>query len=387
MRRKGTVENPPLEWGQLLVLHNDQLRRVRMCWRQGRGGYRPVVPTGVDLEELDIDLVEEDADFEWQEVREGSVEDHVAEVVNDLWATATDWTRAHGRWCDFQLAGYDDQGQELFADGRRCQPSGGPEPAPEAVVDDAEAEFYSRPQWGRRADSRALDGRLFEHLDRLAADRDNAFDTAKSTLRAAQESFTSVQESIDAAPRLLSKASEVMRETMEYQREQFDQVRDERSGRVEFQSRAFSEMERSRRFDSMVGFLRYGVDATLANIVPIANRLLETLANRDLTVFPEFKSAQQAMAYLLHSLNTTQLLSLWNGNKKAAGGMRALLDVAAGMDNEQEALEQVARLIPLFKSQEFVDTAQPEQQLAARYIIGRMAMYRMGSYAEADTEN
>ena len=40
----------------------------------------------------------------------------------------------------------------------------------------------------------------------------------------------------------------------------------------------------------------------LTSILPVANRVFEVMAKRDMTVFPEFKCAQQAMVYLTITL-------------------------------------------------------------------------------------
>ncbi len=47
----------------------------------------------------------------------------------------------------------------------------------------------------------------------------------------------------------------------------------------------------------------------------------------------------------------------------------------------------MAALIRIFSSERFRDIAWPEQQLAARYIIGRLAIYRMAEYGEVQPEH
>ena len=54
-----------------------------------------------------------------------------------------------------------------------------------------------------------------------------------------------------------------------------------------------------------------------------------------------------------------------------------MLDEGSRLDNEREALLFVAEVIGVLRSEEFRDVATGEQQMAARYLLGRLAMYRM----------
>jgi hypothetical protein len=56
------------------------------------------------------------------------------------------------------------------------------------------------------------------------------------------------------------------------------------------------------------------------------------------------------------------------------------------MKVEREALDHVAPVVRVLRSERFRDLTRPEQQLAARFIIGRLATYRMADYGEDEAE-
>ena len=97
-------------------------------------------------------------------------------------------------------------------------------------------------------------------------------------------------------------------------------------------------------------------------------------------VFPEFKNAQQALAYLSLTFTGTQLQQLFPDKARAAGAFRAVLHDASKMEFERQALEHVADLLVIFRDTRFRDVATPEQQLAGNFILGRMALFRMNEY-------
>ena len=227
-----------------------------------------------------------------------------------------------------------------------------------------------------------MDNRINDFLDRMSSERNKSFDTARDSLVTAQQAFAAVQESIDAAPQLLSKPSDVLKEAIEYQSEQNRQIRDQSSGRLEMRAKAFAEMERSRRTGMVVEFLKFGVEAGIANVLPLANRFIEVFGNRNIIVFPEFKKAQQAMAYLVLDLTAFQLKQLFGDQKKSAGAFIGLLDEGSKIANERDALIHIIEAVRCLRSEEFRGITTPEQQLAARYIIGRLAMFRMADYGE-----
>jgi hypothetical protein len=231
-----------------------------------------------------------------------------------------------------------------------------------------------------------MDSRINEFLDRMSGERNKSFETARDSLATAQQAFASVQESIDAAPHLLSKASEVLKEAIDYQSEQNRQIRDQASGRLEMRAKAFAEMERSRRTGMVMEFLKFSVEAGIANVLPLANRFIEVFGNRNVMVFPEFKKAQQAMAYLVLDLTGFQLKQLFGDQKRSAGAFIGLLDEGSKIAHERDALIHAVDTIQILRSEEFRGVASPEQQLAARYIIGRLAMFRMADYGEDEAD-
>jgi hypothetical protein len=338
-----------------------------------------VIPVHVELDELRDDRDWDELElptthFEWSpEDAEGPAERRksIDEAIERLWTIAANWTRSRGDWCDFQLIGYGPDGELLFEDGRRCKladdehdndstppPGDGARPRPRVSRDSAE----------RIALQREHASALKEIIDYTKSDRDNAVGRANETL--------------EKNHRLWAQASDAVREAIDYQREQATRAQDQQSGRIELKARAYAEMEKTQRVTRLFDFLKYGMDSIVANVIPFADRVVEVLGNRNIAVFPEFNCAQQAMAYLVLTLTVTQLDLLMNRDRQAASAMLAVLDQAARIKSEHEALVQITRLIRLLRSDLFRDVADPEQQLAARYIIGRLAMYTMGDYGE-----
>jgi hypothetical protein len=85
-------------------------------------------------------------------------------------------------------------------------------------------------------------------------------------------------------------------------------------------------------------------------------------------------------------IDLTQLDVLTDKNREAATALVAVLDHASEMEIEPEALEYMASLVLVFRSERFRDVALPEQQLAGRFIIGRLALYRMAEYGEVQPD-
>lgn len=375
-RRKGSLTAPPIEWVRLLSESPPNLHRVALLWRRGAVPYRPIDPD--ELDERDAadwaDLELPDTDFEWTpDDPDNPIRDResIEEIVEKLWDAAVCWTRARGEWCDVQLVGYDADGDVLFEDGRRCKL--GDEDHPDPPEDrrhsgehgDHQREFQA---WRdiHRDHARSLE----RIIDYTRTDRDDAVRRSKATL--------------DDTSRLWSQANTAVREAIEYQREQVQRSHDQNSGRIELKARAFAEMEKTRRASQGFELAKYGLDLVVAHGVPLANRLFEVLGNRSMSVFPEFKYAQQAMAYLVLTLTATQLGVLTNNNKPAGAALLAVFDQASKMDDEREALEHAAALVRILRSERFRDVAQPEQQLAGRFIIGRLALYRIAEFGEDD---
>ena len=378
-RLKRSPMAPPQAWVELLQMHDLELNRVRMLWRRGAGKYQALLHSSEsDAEEWgNQELV--DTHFDWRARGDESVQqqrERITETVEGLWNLAIEWTTTHGPKCDFKLCGWDQNNDQLFGDGRRCTLGN------EFCDDDDDATDHDvppgprssgeAPPWregygGSRAGSWAhLDNLKDQFLNRLTEDRNWSFDTA--------------QKAMDVAPELLTQAGEVLKDTIVFQRDEVAKLRDRSTGQTELRARAFAEMERSRRTGMTMEFLRYAFDGTVAVAVPLANRLFEVLGNRSMQVFPEFKNAQQALAYLSLTFTGTQLQQLFPDKARAAGAFRAVLHDASKMEFERQALEHVADLLVIFRDTRFRDVATPEQQLAGNFILGRMALFRMNEY-------
>jgi hypothetical protein len=52
------------------------------------------------------------------------------------------------------------------------------------------------------------------------------------------------------------------------------------------------------------------------------------------------------------------------------------------VQDEREAIAHLVGLEKLFRNKKWFDVATAEQQIASRYILGRAAIYRMGSFGE-----
>jgi hypothetical protein len=372
-RRKGGLTAPPISWVRLLM-DTPRLHRVQMFWRRGAVPYRPLAVD--DIEDPDEARDFPETDLEWVPSTDPGRElERVEAIVAALWDAAVRWTRIHGEWCDFQLVGFGADDEVLFEEGRRCRPdddqqNNDSDTEQECFRDNERRHLHEVSHW------REVHQEHTRGLDRLI----NLFRTERD--EAARRS----KQSADDTQRLWSQANQAVREAIEYQREQVERSRELNSGRIELKARAFAEMEKSHRFARGMQFCSEVLDAAIAHGIPLANRLVEVLGDRNLTVFPEFKRAQQAMAYLSLTLTPTQLDALTDKNREAAEALRAVLDHASEMEIEPEALEYMAALIRIFRSERFRDIAWPEQQLAARYIIGRLAIYRMAEYGEVQAE-
>lgn len=376
---KRSLVSPPSAWFDLLLKHDLELGRVRLLWRRGAGPYRPLLahadpnaapddPIG-ELDETHFDWLIDESETVAQQ------RDRVAQIVDRLWSLAIEWTAAQNRPCDYKLCGWDRQAAALFEFGCRCTvPSAVEIDDDDEVPDDADGQRPASPTQPPhtptitpsreiRGSWQQLDAAKDQFIDRLTQDRNWSFDTA--------------QQAMDAAPALLVRASEILKDTIEYQREEVAQLRDRSSGQTELRARAFAEMERTQRSRFIFDFLKDTVHATLTLGAPLANRLIEVMANRNMQVFPQFENSQQAFAYLALSLTQTQLDQLFPGKPQAGGAMLVILTDASKLEVERDALELALDLLPLFRDKRFRDVATPEQQLAGNFVIGRMAMFRM----------
>ena len=129
-------------------------------------------------------------------------------------------------------------------------------------------------------------------------------------------------------------------------------------------------------------------EALIAAGVPLINQVVEVMGNRETsTVYPQFKCGQQAMAYLAISMTPHQLTMLFGDKRKAAGAVMGLLEEGAAIENERDALLHIAPVVRILRSEKFRNVATAEEQLAARYLIGRLALYRMSEYGDEREED
>jgi hypothetical protein len=365
-----------------------------MLWRRGKVPYRPLVPEHLNVDELsEEDLIEyelPETHFEWSlEPAESPTirRDGIQAIVNNLWEIATRWTRSRGEWCDFSLVGFDEDGEELFAVGRRLKIEDDPD-----LSDGDEGVSGARGTRGTRSPAATISpewreihkshtAELEKIIDYTKTDRDDAVSRSRETLDNNHRLWLQAQEASQSA-------NQVLRDAVAYEREQVERAKDQSSGRLKVQAHALTEMERTHRFGQALEFLKYGWDSAMTHVVPLVNRYVETVSGqRAPNDFPEFRQAQQAMAYLVLDLTPTQLDMMFDKDRKAAGAFLGRLDTGASMKVEREALDHVAPVVRILRSERFRDLTRPEQQLAARFIIGRLATYRMADYGEDEAED
>ncbi|WP_157595456.1 hypothetical protein [Plesiocystis pacifica] len=116
----------------------------------------------------------------------------------------------------------------------------------------------------------------------------------------------------------------------------------------------------------------------MGNLVPLASTVFDAWANRPTSNIAQFEYAQQAIAYLGMTLNESQLSTLFNGSHAAWQNFVEILEYSASQTEEREAIRALKGLEVLLRSQRFRDVADPEQQLAARFVLARAALYRVG---------
>jgi hypothetical protein len=381
MPQKETSTERPTDWVNLLLDHDEQLERVRMLWRRGGGAYRPMVPFDAAIDRLqtesDWDRLElGETHFMWtQDSGMGPTErrESIEAIVDDLWEIAVNWTRTRGVWCDFQLHGFDVDNHVLFEQGRRLYLT---LVSPHQTTGQSADQESTEPKVSRREFDWRLEQRLDKLLDRFTEERDKSATNARESLDAAKEA-------IEATPQLFSTAREVLCETIDYQRQQFEHLRSQGSGRYEAQAKVLGEMEHTKRAESVVGLCRHVWDTLLSTAIPFADRVVEVLGDRNITVFPEFKQAQQALNYLVLTLTPHQLNSMMPGKQASHASILAVFNTAAKKQSEREALRFCGDVARRFLGgEEFRSAATPEQQLAARFIIGRIALYKIQEFEE-----
>ena len=366
---------PPAEWIDHLDLHDEELTRVQLLWRRGSGRYRPLVESAADLDSLEraplsdweaIELPE--THFQWTTVADEDLDtrrDRIHDAARGLWEQVRRWVRRLGSRCDFKLTGFGQDNAILFESTRRVAHDG-----PERTSGHE----------GMSDGSGRTGAGLDEGWDRLDRTKD---DLIKWLVEERNTSFGMAQKASSAAPEMIASTRAILERAIDYQAEQVRGLIDQSTGRTEFQARAYAERQQTQRRAMTMEFLRLTLEATMTTVVPTAKSMFDTWANRSMQVFPEFQTAQQAVAYLGLTLTQTQLLGMFNQSQVAADGFVQLLDIVANEENERNALETMMVGIKALKSERFTRQATLEQQLAARYIIGRLAMYRMVEYGEA----
>jgi hypothetical protein len=376
--RKRQPNQTPPEWAELFSTHDSSLTRVRMLWRRGGGRYRPLVPVNLALEDLEALDFEEWEDLELPETHyEWAVptseapderERRLAETARELWAVAVHWTRAKGPVCDFQLRGYGGDENILFEDGKRCNLSG-----EQSRYDDSERE---RPPADEAMRAMIIDERAaWLQLDRvkdglvgrLTEDREKLFGHLDRTTR--------------AAPELIGHARDVLERAIEFQQRHFEEYMSRAGGKRELEARAFAEYQKTKRMDAALAAVKdMGASAIVA--LPALGKLIERVTGRPAQSLPNFKCAQQAMAYLYLSLEPERLAPcvMGEGEEKLAMAtkMIALIDHYSRTADERTMLAKAEPLIRnVLSRQSFRAVASEEEIIAVQYVMGRAALFRV----------
>ncbi|MFV8750352.1 hypothetical protein ACNOYE_07360 [Nannocystaceae bacterium ST9] len=372
---------PPSAWVDALDEHDGDLFRLRLYWRRGGGRYRPLVRPGVDLEALEDAPM---ADWESNELPgahpewdppdpQESVEEkriRIRRAAEHFWRLAVEWTRAHGPICDLQLRGYSNEGEVLFEEGKRCnlarprRSSGDANPLPverERVERDREHErerdFQARRESRLMADVHQIHHTYGDLLGSLKRERD--------------EAMTVTQETVRLVPDLFAAASKVIHESLEQHREQVRETLDSANGNREFEVRAYAARHETIRHEKTMGFLFDAVKAGVGGLGPLAAQIFETVRGKPTPGLLEFQQAQQALSYLYMTLTPMQVAYAF---PTSADEFMKVLDDASRHADEGDALRALKGMEVVFKSPRWAQTVQPDQALAARYIVGRIAL-------------
>jgi hypothetical protein len=115
--------------------------------------------------------------------------------------------------------------------------------------------------------------------------------------------------------------------------------------------------------------------------VPLAVQLSQVWASRKQHAVPVFERAQQAIAYLGLTMTDGQLRMLFSSDESSRSFVEVLAD-AAQVHDEREAIRRLVGLERLFRSERWIDSVTAEQQIAARFILGRAALFRMETFAD-----
>lgn len=382
----------PSAWVDALEEHDAELARVRLMWRRGGGRYRPMVRPDVDPNDLeeapmsDWDANElPDAHPEWSGPNPlESVEQARARVRKmgaHFWRLALDWTRANGPICDVQLRGYTSDGGVLFEEGKRCNLAAGSRRSTSAseglpVVERERVEHRREPTEHER--ERLEHERDFQarREARLMADVHQIHHTYGDLLgslkRERDEAMGLTQETIRLVPDLFAEASKVIRDSLDHHRAQVRETVANATGKREYEFHAYSEQQETARHDRTIGFLIEAVQVGVGMLGPLASQIIETMRGRaGATGFMEFQNAQQALAYLHMTLTQLQLGHLF---PNSVSDFMDILAECARCEDESEALRGLKGMEVIFKSPRWAQAAQPDQQIAARYVIGRISL-------------
>jgi hypothetical protein len=390
----------PAAWVDMLDENDADLARVRLLWRRGKGRYRPLVRDGIDPTELenasstDWDACElPDSNLVWA-VESGERPDarrrRLKHIATQLWTVAQHWARDRGPVIDFQLRGYGDDGGILFEVGKRYKNGNGngngngharrsrDEDETELDVDDERERERDRERDREREFVRRREDRLLGDFDQLHR---TYAELLTRLARERNEAMTTTQETTRVTPNLLTSAGEILKDAIEYQRTQVTNLLDQASGRRELDAIEIRERYRTQRQDQSYLFVRDIFTTVVGVGVPLALQLSQIWTSRTGHALPEFKVAQQAMAYLGLTLNAHQLRMLFSSDESSNSFLDTLGEAAQRQD-EREAIMHLVGLEKLFRSRLWADVVTPEQQIAARFILGRAAIYRIATFGE-----
>jgi hypothetical protein len=177
-------------------------------------------------------------------------------------------------------------------------------------------------------------------------------------------------------PSLFGSATDSVRDVLSFQREHTREAVANATGTREFEVRAFAERQQSYRNDRWLEFLWNSFQAGVGSLGPIVAQVVQAVSNKTSHGIPEFEYAQQAIAYLHLTLMPGQLAQLFP-HREAADEFMGILLAAAAKSDEGEALFALAGLEGMFRSTGWAAVAMPDQQIAARFIVGRAAMLRI----------
>lgn len=376
-------QTTPSVWVDLLDEHDHELRRVRLMWRRGGGRYRPLVRPGIDPADLEHAPL---ADWETHElpaacphwvVEPNETPDErrrrLKLLADHFWRLGVQWTRDHGPICDLQLRGYTDGDAILFEAGKRCnlaseQPAEPPTPfatSSEGLSPrerEREREFTAAREARLLADVGQIHRTYGDLLGSLKQERDDAIRT--------------LQESTRTIPSLFGAATDAIKDSIGFQKEHVRDLIANASGTREFEVRAFAERQQSYRHERTLGFLRDAVTASAGSVGSLIAQVIQTVNSKTSHGILEYQVAQQAIAFLHLTLMPGQLAQLFP-HREASAEFMGLLLAAAAKDDESEALHALKGMEGMFRSPGWAQVAMPDQQIAARFIVGRAAMLRV----------